>query len=142
MKIASSDGQAIKAAYNWIRSIVAEAEPGMIYDGTVVKTMEFGAFVNFFGAKDASSTSRNSRAQRVANVDGRRQGGPEGQGEVPRSGRPGQDRLSMKVVDQETGEGLTEKLKAERNAEAGPRPRTPPGCVTPCLIPGFTGVLD
>src|SRR3712207_355495 len=52
VKLASADGKAIKAAYNWIRSLTAEAEPGMIYDGPVVKTMEFGAFVNFFGPKD------------------------------------------------------------------------------------------
>jgi polyribonucleotide nucleotidyltransferase len=52
IKIASADGKAIKAAYNWIRSIVAEPEAGTIYDGTIVKTMEFGAFVNFFGPKD------------------------------------------------------------------------------------------
>src|SRR5688572_11071069 len=49
VKIASADAKSIKAAYNWIRSLTAEPEAGQIYDGTVVKTMEFGAFVNFFG---------------------------------------------------------------------------------------------
>ncbi len=52
VKIASSDGAKIKAAVNWIKSIASEPEVGQIYDGTVVKTMEFGAFVNFFGSKD------------------------------------------------------------------------------------------
>ncbi|HTR14937.1 MAG TPA: polyribonucleotide nucleotidyltransferase, partial [Roseiarcus sp.] len=52
VKIASSDGAKIKAAVNWIKSIASEPEVGQIYDGTVVKTVEFGAFVNFFGSKD------------------------------------------------------------------------------------------
>ena len=52
IKIASADGKSIKAAYNWIRSIVAEPEIDAIYEGTVVKVMEFGAFVNFFGSRD------------------------------------------------------------------------------------------
>ena len=52
VKIASSDGKAIKAAVNWINSIAAEPEVGVIYEGTVVKCVDFGAFVNFFGAKD------------------------------------------------------------------------------------------
>ena len=52
MKIASSDGASITAAINWIKSIASDPEIGQIYEGTVVKVMEFGAFVNFFGAKD------------------------------------------------------------------------------------------
>ena len=52
VKVASSDGEAIKAAINWIKSIASEPEVGAIYDGTVVKIVDFGAFVNFFGAKD------------------------------------------------------------------------------------------
>src|ERR671932_1629041 len=51
VKIASSDGKAIKAAINWIKSIASEPEIGQIYDGTVVKTVDFGAFVNFFGSR-------------------------------------------------------------------------------------------
>src|SRR5262245_15504786 len=52
VKVASADGKAIKAALNWIKSIAAEPEVGQIYQGTVVKTVDFGAFVNFFGARD------------------------------------------------------------------------------------------
>src|SRR6202030_310799 len=52
VKVASADGKAIQAAYNWIHSIVAEPEVGAIYQGTVVKLVDFGAFVNFFGARD------------------------------------------------------------------------------------------
>ena len=68
VKIASADGKAIKAAYNWIRSIVAEPEIGVIYDGTIVKCMEFGAFVNFFGAKDGLVHISELAANRVAKV--------------------------------------------------------------------------
>ena len=52
VKVASADGESIKAAINWIKSIASEPEVGKIYEGTVVKVMDFGAFVNFFGAKD------------------------------------------------------------------------------------------
>ena len=52
VKVASADGELIKAAVNWIKSIASDPEIGHIYEGTVVKTMDFGAFVNFFGAKD------------------------------------------------------------------------------------------
>jgi polyribonucleotide nucleotidyltransferase len=61
VKIASADGKAIEAAINWINSIVAEPEVGVIYEGTVVKTVDFGAFVNFFGPRTAWSTSRSWR---------------------------------------------------------------------------------
>jgi polyribonucleotide nucleotidyltransferase len=71
IKIASADGKSIEAAIKWIKSIVSEAEVGMIYDGTVVKIMEFGAFVNFFGAKDGLvhiSELAAARVQKVSDV--------------------------------------------------------------------------
>jgi polyribonucleotide nucleotidyltransferase len=52
IKVASSNGDSIEAAIKWIKSLASEPEVGQIYDGTVVKVMDFGAFVNFFGAKD------------------------------------------------------------------------------------------
>ena len=52
VKVASSSGAAITAAMKWIKSIVSEPEVGEIYDGKIVKVVDFGAFVNFFGAKD------------------------------------------------------------------------------------------
>ena len=118
VKIASSDGKAIKAAYNWIRSIVAEAEVGVIYDGTVVKTMEFGAFVNFFGAKDGLVHISELAPQRVAKVGDVVKEGQKVKVKFLGADERGKIRLSMKVVDQETGEDITEKLKAER-AERG-----------------------
>ncbi|KAB1071765.1 polyribonucleotide nucleotidyltransferase [Methylobacterium planeticum] len=123
VKIASSDGKAIKAAYNWIRSIVAEAEPGMIYDGTVVKTMEFGAFVNFFGAKDGLVHISELAAQRVAKVTDVVKEGDKVKVKFLGQDDRGKIRLSMKVVDQQTGEDLTEKLKAERGDRGDQEPR-------------------
>ncbi|PIK69752.1 polyribonucleotide nucleotidyltransferase, partial [Methylobacterium frigidaeris] len=117
IKIASSDGKAIKAAYNWIRSIVAEAEPGMIYEGTVVKTMEFGAFVNFFGAKDGLVHISELAAQRVAKVTDVVKEGDKVKVKFLGQDERGKIRLSMKVVDQQTGEDITEKLKAQRDAD-------------------------
>ncbi|MGF3025914.1 polyribonucleotide nucleotidyltransferase [Methylobacterium aquaticum] len=117
VKIASADGKAIKAAYNWIRSIVAEAEIGMIYEGTVVKTMEFGAFVNFFGAKDGLVHISELAAQRVAKVTDVVKEGDKVKVKFLGQDERGKIRLSMKVVDQQTGEDLTEKLKAQRDAD-------------------------
>src|SRR5439155_18222992 len=66
VKVASADGKAIKAALNWIKSIAAEPEVGQIYQGTVVKTVDFGAFVNFFGARDGLVHISQLGAGRVA----------------------------------------------------------------------------
>src|ERR687893_560433 len=117
IKIASADGKSIKAAYNWIRSLTAEAEPGMIYDGTVVKTMEFGAFINFFGPKDGLVHISELAPRRVQKVTDVVKEGDKVKVKFLGMDERGKVRLSMKVVDQETGEDLTEKLKAERDAE-------------------------
>ncbi|HEY6579084.1 MAG TPA: polyribonucleotide nucleotidyltransferase, partial [Rhizomicrobium sp.] len=66
VKVASADGESIRAALKWIKSIVAEPEIGEIYDGKVVKVMDFGAFVNFFGPKDGLVHVSELAAQRVA----------------------------------------------------------------------------
>ena len=91
VKIASSDGAKIKAAINWIKSIASEPEVGQIYDGTVVKTIEFGAFVNFFGSKDGlvhiSQLVEEPRRQDDRRRQGRRQG--EGQADGLRRSRQG-----------------------------------------------------
>ncbi|MBM3652119.1 MAG: polyribonucleotide nucleotidyltransferase, partial [Alphaproteobacteria bacterium] len=65
VKVASADGNSIKAAINWIKSIASDPEVGMIYEGTVVKTADFGAFVNFFGAKDGLVHISQLSKQRV-----------------------------------------------------------------------------
>jgi polyribonucleotide nucleotidyltransferase len=117
IKIASADGKSIEAAIKWIKSIVSEAEPGMIYDGTVVKIMEFGAFVNFFGAKDGLVHISELAAQRVQKVSDVVKEGDKVKVKFLGQDERGKIRLSMKVVDQETGEDITEKLKAQRDAE-------------------------
>ncbi|NIX75563.1 polyribonucleotide nucleotidyltransferase [Microvirga terricola] len=117
IKIASADGKSIKAAYNWIRSIVAEPEVNVIYEGTVVKVMEFGAFVNFFGSRDGLVHISELAKNRVAKVTDVVKEGDKVKVKFLGMDERGKVRLSMKVVDQETGEDITEKLKAEREAE-------------------------
>jgi polyribonucleotide nucleotidyltransferase len=117
IKIASSDGDSIDAAIKWIKSIVSEPEIGVIYDGTIVKTMEFGAFVNFFGAKDGLVHISELAPQRVAKTTDVVKEGDKVKVKLLGFDERGKIRLSMKVVDQQTGEDLTEKLKAQRDAE-------------------------
>jgi polyribonucleotide nucleotidyltransferase len=121
IKIASADGKSIKAAYNWIRSIVAEPEVNVIYDGTVVKVMEFGAFVNFFGSRDGLVHISELAKNRVGKVTDVVKEGDKVKVKFLGMDERGKVRLSMKVVDQETGEDITEKLKAERDAERNQR---------------------
>ena len=87
VKIASSDANKIKAAVNWIKSIASEPEVGQIYEGTVVKTMEFGAFVNFFGAKDGLVHISPARQDPRQQDHRRRQGRRQGQGQADGIGR-------------------------------------------------------
>ncbi len=117
IKIASADGKSIKAAYNWIRSIVAEPEVGVIYDGTVVKVMEFGAFVNFFGSRDGLVHISELAKNRVGKVTDVVKEGDKVKVKFLGMDERGKVRLSMKVVNQETGEDITEQLKAEKEAE-------------------------
>jgi polyribonucleotide nucleotidyltransferase len=104
IKIASSNGDAIQKAYDMIYSIVAEPEEGKVYKGKVVKLVDFGAFVNFFGKRDG--------LVHVSQIENRRLNHPS---DVLKEGQEvwvkllgfddrGKVRLSMKVVDQETGE--------------------------------------
>src|SRR5215510_5241304 len=111
VKVASANGDAMKAAINWIKSIASEPEVGHIYEGTVVKVMDFGAFVNFFGAKDGLVHISQLAPRRVQNVKDVVKEGDK----VKLLGfdERGKTRLSMKVVDQTTGEDLEAKQKAE-----------------------------
>jgi polyribonucleotide nucleotidyltransferase len=117
VKIASPDGASIDAAIKWIKSIVSEPEIGVIYEGTVVKTMEFGAFVNFFGAKDGLVHISELAPQRVQKTTDVVKEGDKVKVKLLGFDERGKIRLSMKVVDQETGEDISEKLKAQRAAE-------------------------
>ena len=109
IKIASADQKAIKAAFNWIRGIVAEPEVGEIYEGTVVKTAEFGAFVNFFGAKDGLVHISQLSEQRVQKVTDVVKDGQKVKVKLLGFDDRGKIRLSMKAVNQETGEDLEGK---------------------------------
>ena len=104
VKIASSDGKAIDAAVKWIRSITDDPEVGEIYQGTVVKTVDFGAFVNFFGAKDGLVHISQLADERVAKTTDVVNEGDKVWVKLMGFDDRGKVRLSMKVVDQETGE--------------------------------------
>ncbi|SOC13622.1 polyribonucleotide nucleotidyltransferase [Stappia indica] len=106
VKVASSDGKAIKAAINWINSIAAEPEVGVIYEGRVVKTVDFGAFVNFFGAKDGLVHISQLAPQKVAKTTDVVKEGDKVWVKLMGFDERGKVRLSMKVVDQETGKEI------------------------------------
>jgi polyribonucleotide nucleotidyltransferase len=116
IKIAAAEQSKIEAAKTWIKSITQEAEVGAIYTGKVVKIVDFGAFVNFFGAKDGLvhvSQIADKRVDKVSDVL------VEGQSvKVKLLGFDdrGKTRLSMKVVDQETGEDLSAKQVEDADA--------------------------
>jgi polyribonucleotide nucleotidyltransferase len=108
VKVASANGESIRAALKWIKSIVAEPEIGEIYEGKVVKVMDFGAFVNFFGARDGLVHISQLSPKKVAKT-----------GDVVKEGDKvfvkllgfddrGKVRLSMKIVDQATGKELAQ----------------------------------
>ncbi|MHC4051124.1 polyribonucleotide nucleotidyltransferase [Bradyrhizobium sp. 25ACV] len=114
VKVASSDGEAMKAAIKWIKSIASDPEVGQIYDGTVVKVMEFGAFVNFFGSKDGLvhiSQLASARVQKTSDVV---KEGDKVKVKLLGFDDRGKTRLSMKVVDQTTGEDLEGKGEGEK----------------------------
>jgi polyribonucleotide nucleotidyltransferase len=124
VKVASASGESINAAINWIKSIASEPEVGHIYDGTVVKVMDFGAFVNFFGAKDGLVHISQLAARRVQKTSDVVKEGDKVKVKLLGFDDRGKVRLSMKVVDQQTGEDLEAKQKAEgaeqpREAAAG-----------------------
>jgi len=106
VKIASANKDSIDKALSMIRAITSEPEVGQIYKGKVVKIMEFGAFVNFFGSKDG-----------LVHISQLTQGRPETVGEVVKEGQEvyvkllgfddrGKTKLSMKIVDQTTGKEI------------------------------------
>jgi len=112
VKVASAKAESIKAAINWIKSITNDPEIGQIYEGTVVKVMDFGAFVNFFGAKDGLVHISQLAANRVQNTKDVVKEGDKVKVKLLGFDDRGKTRLSMKVVDQTTGEDLEAKQKA------------------------------
>jgi len=122
IKIAATASENAQAAIDWIKSIVSEPEVGHIYKGKVVKVVDFGAFVNFFGSRDGLVHISELAAKRVAKVSDVVNEGDAVRVKVLGIDERGKVRLSMRVVDQETGEDITEKLEAQkrqRPAESG-----------------------
>jgi polyribonucleotide nucleotidyltransferase len=117
VKIASADGESIKAALKWIKGIVAEPEVGEIYDGKIVKVMDFGAFVNFFGPKDGLVHISELAPKRVAKTSDVVSEGQAVKVKLLGFDDRGKVRLSMKQVDQVTGEDLSKKQAAEGQAQ-------------------------
>ena len=113
VKVASASGPSIDAAIKWIKSIVSEPEVGAIYDGKVVKVVDFGAFVNFFGARDGLVHVSELAPRRVAKVTDVVNEGDIVKVKLVGFDQRGKVRLSMKVVDQETGEDLSKKQQEE-----------------------------
>jgi polyribonucleotide nucleotidyltransferase len=113
VKIASSSAKEIEAAKKWIHTIVAEPEVGEIYEGTVVKTADFGAFVNFFGPRDGLVHISQLSDQRVAKTTDVVKEGDKVWVKLMGFDERGKVRLSMKVVDQATGKEVVKEAKAE-----------------------------
>ncbi|MFI4975556.1 MAG: polyribonucleotide nucleotidyltransferase [Caulobacterales bacterium] len=117
IKVSASDAAKIKAAVDWIKSIASEPEVGQIYDGKVVKVVDFGAFVNFFGAKDGLVHVSQIANERVGKVSDVLHEGQMVKVKLLGFDDRGKVRLSMKVVDQQTGEDLTARQEAREPAE-------------------------
>ncbi len=126
IKVSSSDPSQIEAAIKWIKGLVEEAEVGKVYDGKVVNLVDFGAFVNFMGGKDGLvhvSEIKNERVEKVSDVLSE---GQEVKVKVLEIDPRGKVRLSMRVVDQETGAELEDTRPAREPREGGDRgPRGP-----------------
>jgi polyribonucleotide nucleotidyltransferase len=118
VKIASSNAREIEAAKKWIHTIVAEPEVGEIYEGTVVKVADFGAFVNFFGPRDGLVHISQLAPQRVAKTSDVVKEGDKVFVKLMGFDERGKVRLSMKVVNQETGEEIVEEKKRAEDADA------------------------
>ncbi len=118
VKVASADGNSIRAAINWIKSIASDPEAGQIYDGTVVKVVDFGAFVNFFGSRDGLVHISQLTKGRVAKTSDVVKEGDKVKVKLLGFDDRGKVRLSMRLVDQKTGEDLEAKEKLEQQ-EAG-----------------------
>jgi polyribonucleotide nucleotidyltransferase len=116
VKVSASDGDKIKAAIDWIRSLTSEPEVGQIYEGKVVKVVDFGAFVNFFGAKDGLVHVSQIGRERVNKVSDVLSEGQAVKVKLLGFDDRGKIRLSMKVVDQETGEDLSKQETADVDA--------------------------
>ncbi|MEM6695421.1 MAG: polyribonucleotide nucleotidyltransferase [Pseudomonadota bacterium] len=113
IKIASPNGESIQKAYDMIYSIVAEPEEGKIYKGKVVKIVDFGAFVNFFGKRDGLVHVSQILPKRLNHPSDVLKEGQEVWVKLLGFDDRGKVRLAMKMVDQETGQEIAEGKKEE-----------------------------
>jgi polyribonucleotide nucleotidyltransferase len=109
IKVAAADAEVINHAISMIQDIVAEPEVGHIYDGKVVKTVDFGAFVNFIGKRDGLVHISELAPHRVPSVTDVVKEGDQVKVKVLGIDDRGKVRLSMRAVDQETGEDISAK---------------------------------
>ncbi|HEY0834115.1 MAG TPA: polyribonucleotide nucleotidyltransferase [Azospirillum sp.] len=109
VKVAAVDSKAAQAAIDWIKGIVAEPEMGVVYNGKVVKVVDFGAFVNFLGSRDGLVHISELAQQRVGKVSDVVNQGDEVKVKVIGFDDRGKVKLSMKQVDQATGEDISGK---------------------------------
>ncbi len=122
VKIASSDPEKIAAARKWIEGLTMEAEVGKVYTGKVVSMVDFGAFVNFMGGKDGLVHISEIKNERVANVKDVLTEGQPVKVKVLAVDERGKVRLSMRLVDQETGEEIADtRPPREDGGDRGPR---------------------
>jgi polyribonucleotide nucleotidyltransferase len=121
IKISSSDLSQIEAARQWIRGIVAEPEPGTIYTGKVASVVDFGAFVTFMPGKDGLVHVSEIKNERVENVRDVLSEGQEVKVKLLEVDQRGKVRLSMRLVDQETGEELPDTRPPREPREGGDR---------------------
>jgi polyribonucleotide nucleotidyltransferase len=117
IKVAAVDSNAATAAINWIKGIVAEPEVGVVYDGKVVKIMDFGAFVNFLGSRDGLVHISELAPQRVKAVGDVVNVGDQVKVKVIGMDDRGKVKLSMKAVDQKTGEDIGNKPREQMTGE-------------------------
>jgi polyribonucleotide nucleotidyltransferase len=121
IKISSSDLSQIEAARQWIRGIVAEPEPGTIYTGKVASIVDFGAFVTFMPGKDGLVHVSEIKNDRVENVRDVLTEGQEVKVKLLEVDQRGKVRLSMRLVDQETGEEIPDTRPPREPREGGDR---------------------
>ncbi|MES2120510.1 MAG: polyribonucleotide nucleotidyltransferase [Pseudomonadota bacterium] len=121
IKISSSDLSQIEAARQWIHGIVAEPEPGTIYTGKVASIVDFGAFVTFMPGKDGLVHVSEIKNERVENVRDVLSEGQEVKVKLVEVDQRGKVRLSMRLVDQETGEEIADTRPPREPREGGDR---------------------
>jgi polyribonucleotide nucleotidyltransferase len=121
IKISSSDLSQIEAARQWIHGIVAEPEPGTIYTGKVASIVDFGAFVTFMPGKDGLVHVSEIKNERVENVRDVLSEGQEVKVKLVEVDQRGKVRLSMRLVDQETGAEIEDTRPPREGGDRGDR---------------------